>query len=99
MTIQDYFSDGDLLRMLVGLAVVVVLAWGVRFVLKELSWMRSGKNLGKMTRVLDVCPVEGERKILLFSCPFSQGMILISPKGDQVILFDEHKDFPSAPKK
>ena len=99
MNIQDYFSEADLLKAVMGLVVVFILAWGVRFVLREMVWMRSRKHFGKMTRVLDVCPVDGERKILLFSCPFSQGLILISPKGDQIILFDEQKDFPAASKK
>ncbi|TGW15312.1 hypothetical protein [Candidatus Hepatobacter penaei] len=99
LDIQEYFSDHELLKIAFGLLAVFFLAWFVRFFVRDMGWPSSRKNTGKMTRVLDVCPLDGDRKIVLFSCPFSQGMILISPKGDHVTLFDEQKDFPPAMKK
>lgn len=92
MDIFEQVSHEHFAYALGGLVLLVLLSWGLRFIVREVSFMRVGKGMGKMTRVLDVCHVDAERKLVLFSCPFRQGLLLASSKGDQVILFDPKDD-------
>ena len=90
--LTSFLHDASVVKALLGLVFVILLIGLLRFLLKRFYGTAFHHDHGKMTRILDVCPLEGDRKILLFACPFSQGLILLSPKGDQVVLFDGSKD-------
>ena len=92
MDMFEQVSHEHFVYALGGLVVLVFLSLGLRFLVRKVSFMRTGKGTGKMTRVLDVCHVDADRKLVLFSCPFRQGLLLASSKGDQVILFDPKDD-------
>lgn len=95
--VTDLANQAIFLKSFIALFVVVILLFCVRYVLKRFYGKALQHDHGKMTRILDVCPLEGDRKLLLFACPFSQGLILMSPKGDQVVLFDGNKNENTIP--
>ena len=69
----------------VGLLVLFFLAWFVRF-WGRASWSWRRKPMSDTMQILDSCPVDYERRLVMFSSPFGQGLILVSPKGDQLVL-------------
>lgn len=64
--------------------------WLVRFLGKS-SWGWRRKSISETMQILDSCAVDYERRLIMFSSPFGQGLILASPKGDQLVLL------PNAP--
>jgi len=80
------------IKAFVGLLVVGLLLIAVRVFLNYMMPFGSHKDSGKLTRILDVCAVGHDRHLIHFASPFSQGILLISPKGDQIVILPAEKD-------
>jgi len=90
-------SGGSLITLL-GMALLCgAAAWGVLWVIRHIMWRRNRTLEGQTFRVLETCHVAYDRQVMLFTCPFGQGLLLLSPKGDQVILFSSKTDDASPP--
>lgn len=84
--------------MLMGLVIcVLALAlWalrGVRGFVSDRVLKRSGA--GAM-RILDVCSIDPQRRLVFFTSPFGQGIVLLSPRGDQLSLLPASADADDA---
>lgn len=84
---MDHLSDFIFLKALVVLIFVAFLIWGVSFGLRFFNVFRDRQSLKNLTRVLEVCHLDSQRKLLVFTSPFGQGIVLISPRGDQLSFF------------
>ena len=55
--------------------------------LRRISFFKSRQKVTCLTRILDTQILDAQRKLMIFSSPFGQGIILVSPRGDQVVMF------------
>ena len=70
------------------LCALLVLVVGLGFLLRRLRMKRPfHMPENGATHVVDVCYLDTSRKLVTFSNAFAQGMVLVSPRGDQIILF------------
>lgn len=53
------------------------------------SFLKNSAGIQHSLRILDTCSVDYQRKLVLFSCPFGQGILLLSPKGDSLKMIHE----------
>ena len=62
------------------------------WLLKEVRYAYRQRRFHKTIHVMDIQRLDQGRSLALFSCPFSRGVVLISPKGDKIVLFDNKND-------
>jgi hypothetical protein len=86
---MDWRPDPLFLKALCLLIVLCGGIWLVCFLLRKANVMNAFGAAGKITRTLDTCSLDQGRKLVVFTCPFGQGVVLISPKGDQMLLFND----------
>ena len=69
------------------LCALLLLIIGLGFLLRRLR-MKTPFHTGEKgaTYVVDVCSIDTNRKLVTFSNAFAQGIVLVSPHGDQMIL-------------
>jgi hypothetical protein len=82
----------DLLCACMLLAALLGMCWGCffffwtfAFFYKKLKNALRGQKNGRTLRVVDVCTLAGKRRLVIFTSPFLQGLLLLSPKGDHLI--------------
>lgn len=72
--------------------IFLLLLVGRFLVIKLFPLLRSQGSTagnGDTIRVLETCNIGFDRRLMLFTCPFGQGLVLFSPRGDSVHLFKQ----------
>jgi hypothetical protein len=84
---MDEISVPLLLKAFLSLGCTLILLWVGGFLLRKFSVFRSRQKVTSLTRILETQTLDTQRKLMVFSSPFGQGLILLSPRGDQVVMF------------
>lgn len=82
---MDLLFDLNILRFICALGIVLIGAWGVIFLTKRFRIFPSTQREGKYLHLMDMLPLDAQRRLAFVSCDQRVVLVLLSPKGDVMI--------------